>query len=55
MTAPLRNPVVPAAVARQEIALEAAVVYLDLDYWDAHKVATDPRFAVRDGLNVRRW
>lgn len=55
MTAPLSHPVIPAADARQEIVPEAAVIFIDLDYWDAHKVATDARFVIRDGLNERRW
>lgn len=31
------------------------VIYIDLDFLDTHKIATDPRFVVRDGLNERRW
>lgn len=43
MNAPLRHPVIPAVDSRpQETAPEASkppIIYIDLDYMDAHKVA----------------
>ncbi len=51
----IKDSLITDGVNHPEIPDGSPVIYIDLDFMDAHKTATDSRFAVRDGLNERRW
>lgn len=53
--ATVSNTEIVAPVNYPEIPDSSGCTYIDLDYLDPHKIATDPRFVIRDGLNERRW
>ncbi len=51
----IKDSLITDGVNHPEIPDGSPVIHIDLDFLDAHKIATDSRFAVRDGLNERRW